>query len=163
MQERYWRQLTQFKFEMFYYSIFYKTYIRRNRNIQIAVTIFSSTAISVWACYEKLSFLCALIISVGYIVNTVNFILPYQNRIKDLIELQPQLTALYIEYEKQWYNVANSLLSENDINDLCYEQLQNWEHVKEQYFKEDALPENNDIYLLSEKEKNEYFKKRFGV
>lgn len=163
MQERYWTQMTQFKYSLCYLAVHFARSVRRNRSIKIGVAIASASSIAAWAVWAECSFVWGFIIAAGQVVSAVNDILPYQKRIKELAELQPRLNAVYIEVERQWFSVANGSLSESEINNLCYKQMQAWDKIDQEYFREDMLPRIEECVILAEKEKNIYFKNRFGV
>lgn len=163
MQQQYWSQLTQFKFDLCYLAAQFAKYVSINRTIRIIVTVASSAAIAAWTRWTSLSFFWGLIIVIGQVVSTVNEILPYQKRIKELSEMQPRLNALYIDVEKKWFDVANGKLSESEIHELYYKQFSEWYEIDRQYFCEDSLPRDSKCVSQAETEKNLYFKNRFGV
>lgn len=163
MQQQYWIQLTQFKFDLCYLAAQFARYVTINRRIKIGVAVTSSAAIATWATWASLSFFWGLIIAAGQVIGAVNEILPYQKRIHDLSEMQPRLNTLYISFEEKWFDVANGKMSEEDINRLCYKQLAKWNEVDKEYFIEDALPRSDKCSVQAENEKNTYFKNRFGV
>ena len=163
MQERYWRQITQFKFELCYLANHFAEYVKINRRIKVSVAVASSSAIAAWAIWADLSFVWGLIIVVGQVVSAINEVLPYQQRIKDIAEMQSRLNAIYIRAEQKWFDVSNGNLSEPEINDLCYQQLKEWDEIDQEYFTADALPKNDNCAILAEEEKNQYFKSRFGM
>ncbi len=163
MQERYWRQMTQFKYNLCYLAAQFARSVKQNRAIRIGVAITSASSIAAWTVWAECSFVWGFIIAAGQVVSAVNDILPYQKRIKELGELQPRLNAVYIEVERQWFSVANGSLSEAEINDLCYQQMQTWDKIDQEYFQEDMLPRIEKCVDLAEKEKNIYFKNLFGV
>ena len=71
--------------------------------------------------------------------------------------------TVHAAIERQWFSVANGSLSEAEINDLCYQQMQTWDKIDQEYFQEDMLPRIEKCVDLAEKEKNIYFKNLFGV
>lgn len=163
MQQQYWNQLTQFKYELCYLSAQFAKYITLDRKIKIGLAITSSTAIAAWATWTSLSFFWGFIIALGQVISAVNGMLPYQKRIKELSEMQPRLNAVYILAEKKWYDVANGKLTEEEINELLYIQFMEWGQIDQAYFCEDALPRDEKCTDRAEYEKNIYFERRFGV
>lgn len=95
MQLRYWNQMTQFKYELYYFSVCFERCVKLNRHIKIVIAIASSSAIAAWTQWTQLSFLWGLIIVIGQLIGVINEYLPYQQRIKELSEMQPELNALY--------------------------------------------------------------------
>ena len=95
MQLRYWNQMTQFKYELYYFSVCFERCVKLNRHIKIVIAIASSSAIAAWTQWTQLSCLWGLIIVIGQLIGVINEYLPYQQRIKELSEMQPELNALY--------------------------------------------------------------------
>lgn len=154
--------MTQFKFELCYLAAQFAFYIKVNRRIKIGIAITSSGAIAAWTQWANCAFLWGFIIAVGQVISAINEILPYQRRIKELSEMQPELNTVYIKVERKWFSVANGDLTESEINDLCYNQMSEWDEINEKFFISDALPQKSDLLQYAEEEKNKYFSQRFG-
>lgn len=161
MQETYWKKLTQYKFNLCYFDAHFSRCVRIDRRIKIFCAIASSTAIAAWATWQKMSFLWGLIIVLSQVVTAVNEILPYKKRIGELSNLKSELTPIYNNMEKDWYDVANGLLTEKEINDRSYLYTDQWNQIDDKYFKNDALPQISKCKNTAEEAKNAYFRTNF--
>ena len=161
MQKTYWKKLTQYKFNLFYFDAHFSRCVRMDRRIKIFCAIASSAAIAAWATWQKISFLWGLIIVISQVVTAINEILPYKKRIEELSNLRSELTPIYNNMEKDWYDVANGSLTENEINDRCYSYMEQWRQIDDKYFKSDALPRISKCMEAAEIEKNSYFETNY--
>lgn len=161
MQETYWKKLTQNKYALYYFDAHFFRCIKIDRSIKIFCAIASSTAIAAWATWQKLSFLWGLIIVISQVVTAVNEVLPYKKRIKDLSDLRSELTPIYNNMEKSWHDVANGSLTEDEINELCYSYINQWNQIDDKYFKSDALPQLKKCRETAEVAKELYYETNF--
>lgn len=161
MQEKYWKKLTQLKYELCYFEAHLTRCVRINRIIKIMSASTSSMAIAIWTTWQNLSFWWGLLIAVSQIVITINEFLPYQKRIKEISNLQAALSSVYNDMEKNWYNVSNGEMNDDEINELCYNFVERCNSIENKYFKDDALPQIRKCVDYAEKTKNAYFKNIF--
>lgn len=159
MQEIYWKKLTQSKYVLCYLDAHFSRYVKMDRFIKIFCAVASSAAIAAWATWQKLSFWWGLIIVISQVVIAVNEVLPYKKRIKELSDLRSELTPNSME--KSWHDVANGSLTEDEINELCYSYVEQWNQTDDKYFKRDALPQIKKCKEIAEAEKELYYKTNF--
>ena len=98
---------------------------------------------------------------ISQVVIAVNEVLPYKKRIKELSDLRSELTPIYNSMEKSWHDVANGSLTEDEINELCYSYVEQWNQTDDKYFKRDALPQIKKCKEIAEAEKELYYKTNF--
>lgn len=161
MQKIYWNKLTQRKYALCYFNAHFSRCVKIDRSIKIFCAIASSSAIAAWVAWQNLNFWWGLIIVTSQVVTAVNEILPYKKRIQELSDLRSELTPIYNNMEKSWHDVANGSLTEDEINELCYYYIEQWNQIDDKYFKSDALPEITKCEKIAENEKNIYFKNYF--
>ena len=161
MIETYWKKMTQYNFALCYLRLYLGRSIKTNRIINICVTITSSAAIAAWAAWQDLAFIWGLIIVLSQVVFSINQFLPYQKRIEDISGLLSKWNSLYINIESDWYKVSNGKLSEEEINDLCYDYMRKWDSVDNEYFVGDTLPKKEKLIQIAEEMKNNYFENNF--
>lgn len=161
MIDTYWKKMTQYKFSLFYLQLYLGESVRINRILNISTTITASAAIAAWAAWQNLAFIWGLIIVVSQVVCSINQFLPYQKRIADITGLLSQLNGLYICVENDWYKVSNGKLTEDEINDLCYEYVRKWDGIDDMFFVGDTLPQKDKLIQIAEEKKNNYFIKNF--
>ena len=153
----YWNKMTQYKFSLCYLQLHFSRSVRINRIINISTTIAASAAIAAWAAWQNLAFFWGLVIVLSQVISSINQFLPYQKRIEEISGLLSQLSGLYICVESDWYNVANGKLTEEEINNLCYEYVRKWDSIDNKFFQSDTLPQKNKLIQTAEEKKNEYF------
>ena len=161
MINTYWKKMTQFKFSLFYLQLYLGNSVKLNRIINISVTITSSAAIAAWAAWQNLAFIWGLIIVASQVVFSINQYLPYQKRIEDISGLLSKWNGLYINIESDWYRVSNGKLSEDEINDLCYDYIRKWDRIDNEFFVGDTLPQKSRLIQTAEEMKNNYFENNF--
>lgn len=161
MIDTYWKKMTQFKFSLFYLQLYLGNSVKLNRIINISVTITSSAAIAAWAAWQNLAFIWGLIIVASQVVFSINQFLPYQKRIEDISGLLSKWNGLYINVESDWFRVSNGKLSEDEINDLCYDYIRKWDRIDNEFFVGDTLPQKARLIHTAEEMKNQYFENNF--
>lgn len=102
-----------------------------------------------------------MIIVISQAVTAVNEVLPYKKRIQELSDLRAELTPIYNNIEKSWHVVANGSLTEDEINELCYSYVEQWNQVDDKYIKSDALPQLKKCMNAAEAAKEIYFETNF--
>lgn len=132
-----------------------------DRWLKIICAVASSSSIAAWAAWQNLSFFWGLIIVASQVITAINDILPYRKRIDELSNLRSELMPIYNNMEKNWYDVANGLLTEEEINDLCYSYKVQWDQIDDKYFKGDTLPRVSRCVESAEREKELYYSTNF--
>lgn len=99
LQNRYWNQMAQYKFEIIYYNEHFTKCIRNNRTIIILLAVLSSGAVAGWAIWSKYSFIWSIIVASTQVLTIVNEFLPYKDRIKECPDLISKLMPLSIKSE----------------------------------------------------------------
>jgi len=161
MQKKYWNQLSQYKFSLFYLDAHFSRCIKIDRTIKIVLAICSSTAIASWAIWSKIGIVWAIIIAVSQVISVVNEFLPYQKRISEISDMKAALTLLYYDIEHDWFKVANGELKEEEINDLNRDYLKKWAVIDDKYFFKDSLPCKEKCVKYAQNKKIEYFNTMF--
>ena len=92
----------------------------------------------------------------------MNELLPYRNRIKELSGTVSEVTPIYNQMEKDWFNVAEGMWSEEEINENMYKYIGQWSEIEGQLLKDDSLPHKQSCIDKAEEEKNSYFERCFG-
>ena len=50
------------------------------------------------------------------VISVINDLLPYKKRIKELSNLEAELSIIYYDVEKNWLSVASGKMTEDEIN-----------------------------------------------
>jgi hypothetical protein len=157
MQKRYWNNLTQYKFTLFYLDAHFSRCVKIERFIKITLSLCSSASVASWAIWNEIGFLWAIIIAASQVIGVIDELLPYKKRISEIAELKSRLTPIYYEVEKDWLPVSNGELSEDEVNDRYYKYMKKWTDTYDKFFVDDSLPKNAACVSYAEQEKNKYF------
>lgn len=161
MQKTYWNKMTQCKYALCYFDAHLARCVRIDRAIKIFSAIASSAAIAAWTAWQDLSFYWGLVIAISQVLMAVNEFLPYKKRVKELSDIKAALTPVYYDMEKEWHYVSNGEMNEEQINELCYRFIQQWNSIDDGYFVDDALPQIKKCMEYAEDAKNSYFDTNF--
>ena len=162
MQEKYWNQMTQYKFALCYMDEQIERSVVINRTIIVMCAAFSSVSIAAWTKWTHLAFLWGLLIAASQVLSAINEFLPYKNRIKELDGLKNSSSHIYIEMEHDWFNVSGGLLSDEEINDKCFRYAEKWDSIDGSFLKDDSIHLNRKCVARAEKKKNIYFERVFN-
>lgn len=162
MRERYWKQMTQYKFELCYFEAHLSGCYKIKNIINIVCAAFSTTAISVWAVWNNFAFFSSLTIVVTQILISLQDALLYKDRIKELNSIRYELIPIYNEMEFKWYDVSIEKLTDEEINEILYRFVQRWSQIKNKFFVNDELPLKHKYINKAEERKNKYFKCFYG-
>lgn len=163
MRDKYWIKLNQYKFELFYYKLYLEKNKRKERFYSTISLVISVFALGGWVLLNSHDKVFALVILGVQIFSVIQANLPYKGLIKEIDSLYTELSVLYNEMESNWHYIDTEQKNENEINDLLYNFINNWERVSNEYFCEANLPVDKKISKDADKEKQNYFNINFGV
>ncbi|NLB36196.1 MAG: hypothetical protein GX824_02680 [Clostridiales bacterium] len=157
MQKRYWNNLTQYKFALFYLDAHFSRCVNIERFIKILLSLCSSASVASWAIWKEIGFVWAIIIAASQVISVINEFLPYKKRISEIAELKSRLTPIYFEAEKDWLPISSGELSEEEVNERYYKYMKAWTDTYYKFFVDDSLPKKTSCVNYAEREKNKYF------
>lgn len=155
-QSRYWSQLKEFKTHVFYLQGYAAHSDWWDKAINIFLAITSSSSIAAWAIWQEYSMIWAAIIAVSQIITAVKPFLPYKQRIKAVTELNDKLQEISLNCERNWFNVAEGKLTEEEIHNLYISLKNDSLDAEKKFLKGIVLPKNDKILREAEKEANLY-------
>ena len=115
-QERYWKEMYQLKVHINYLEAFILEAESYDRWIKIFSAVAASTSIGAWVIWREFSFVWAAIIAASQVVSAVKPYLPFQERRNKYSALLHDFEELFIRMEAQWFEIASSKLTEDEIN-----------------------------------------------
>lgn len=107
LQERYWKELVQLKFENFYLDEYLNHSYKLDNTINIITAISSSGSIAGWAIWNDLMIVWSIIIAVSQVINAIKPYLPFSKRLKTITSMNADVSALFNKAEYNWFKVAN--------------------------------------------------------
>lgn len=160
-QERFWNKLTQFKFDLNYYSYHFSLCVVTLRWIRMgtsALTALFTGAWMTWSDNHWIEIICPIAIFALQVFSAASEVFPYEKRKQELRELSNLLELVYSEMEQDWLSIADGQLSKNQIIDKISYYEKRRHDIQQHYFRDDALPENKRIMEKAEVETGIYFK-----
>ena len=162
MQERYWNFMTQCKYVLIYYGMYFRRSVKLDRTVKIILATISTLCLGGWIITDSSTKFWSIFIVVAQILIAVNEFLPYRRRVEDLNEIRIRLLAVYENIEHNWYKVSNGSITEEEINDLLSELKKQWDEIECKYFQKDALPRRKRLLKKAEDERTLYFSNIFN-
>ena len=161
MQYRFWSMMTDKKFALYYYDQHFHRYTKIDRGFKIFIAITSSSAIGSWIIWQQLSFVWAVMVASSQVLTAIINFLPYKSRIKQINKMNSRLIPLYYEIESKWFDVAEGILSEREINDLHYNFVRRWAQIEDEFFTNDSLTEKKKFIDNAQLKKTQYINNLF--
>lgn len=143
LQQKYWEQMIDYKFGLYYNDLEFRKYIKINRWIEGILAVLSCGAVATWGLWKKYQFLWATIVMLTQVAKVVIEFLPYKSRIKPLSELNCKLMTIYENMELEWFKVSSGDMDNDIINSKIYDYRKQWQKAENDYFKEDTIPDDN--------------------
>lgn len=163
-QEAYWHKLTQFKFDLIYYSLHFSSCVTIMRLIRISSAALTALVTGAWMNWNELTpvrLTCGIIILVLQAISAGAELLPYDRRKQEIRELLNLLGPIYDEMEADWVKISDGQFTKADIQNKIYEYTVKKRDVHQHFFKDDALPEKKKLEEKADEETSTYFKMMF--
>lgn len=161
MQERYWKKLTDKRYQLFYISEYYDKCVRVQRIINIFLALSTSGAIAAWAVWKELPIIWAGIIAISQVVTAIKPYLPFEKRIEGIYDIISQYSVICNELESKWFYIAKGALTEEEINDLYYTFEKRWTDIESKSLKGDSIKSDDRLAEIANEKKELYFKNQF--
>ncbi len=160
-QKQYFNQLTQTKERIFYILEYIQDCEAWNWRINIFLALTSNASIGAWAVWQELKLIWAIIIALSQVITAIKPLLRSEKRLKFLYPLRRELELIYLDMEKNWYDVSSGNLTEQEIHESTCEFRRKIEEASYGNLKNNSLTENNR-FIKKAKSKNEvYFENNF--
>lgn len=145
IQNKYWDELCQLRFDLFYINECIDISRKYDNFINIFTAITSSSSIGAWVIWRSLSFVWSCVIAVSQVINATKIYLPYSKRIRLLNEQYFELDKLFNDCDYLWFKIANGDFTEEGINDKLRD-FRNRKHLIDyKYAKQVSIPDNKKI------------------
>ena len=164
MQETYWHKLTQFKFELNYYSLHFSLCVKIIRWLRVSSATLTALATGAWMNWNDIPAVrvfCAIAILVLQAISAGVELLPYDKRKQEIREMINSLAPIYDAMEEDWVKISDGQFTKEDIRKKTYEYTEKKREIEKYFFKEDVLPEKKKIEEKAEKDTAAYFNTLF--
>ncbi len=157
VQKKYWEDLVQLRFQLFYLEEYLSQSYRYDSWINIIMAIASSSSIAAWVIWNELKFLWSLIIATSQVINAVKVYLPFNKRTKYINLLYSQLTELFYEYDYNWLKVSGGEITEEEINDMIFEMRKKKQKIHDEHLLNNNLPQKKKLKEIADTRLKQYF------
>lgn len=161
-QERFWKEMVQIKFKLNYIDGYFNESEKVDRYMNIFLAITTNGSICSWAIWNKMQILWGAIIAISQFVNAIKSYLPYATRKKYLFQMSKDVQSLFLFAEKKWYEVAEGLLTENEIHNLTIDLREKFMALDNKNSVEFSLPEKQNILNKATQDTKTYFNNFYG-
>lgn len=152
----YWETFTTIKRDQIYLNHLVNQLDHTERCLNIFAAISASTAIAGWALWQHVAFVWAFIIALSQVYAAVKNHLPFGMRLKALNGLYPEIEALALQAESDWFKVSRGELDEQAIIDLATKLKQNKITATQRHLKNVVAPEKKKIATKANEEATAY-------
>lgn len=161
LYKAFWGKLQQAKFDIIYFNVHFNRCIKVARVLKYLIAGVTALATGAWITWGGVSIIgtiCAIVIWVFQGISAIAEWFPYEKRKVELHDMVKELEPLYIEMENEWRNVQGGKISNKHVQErLLYYETKQME-IKNHYFKNDTLPERENIRKKADDLTEEYFK-----
>lgn len=156
-QERYWKELFQLKFHIYYVESHIHNAKKYDQRINIFMAATSSTSIGLWAIWKEWSFLWAMIIALSQVVAAIRPHLPFKTRLKIYSSMLREFEELFILAEAEWHEISLGKLVENDINKARTNLQMQKNKILKKHSPSSMIPDDTEMAEKAEKLALSYF------
>jgi len=161
-QLRYWKELHEFKVHVYYLELYLQDSELWDRRVNIFLAITSSSSICGWVIWSKFSFIWGVIIAASQLVTVIKHFLPYNTRIKAISSILTEFYDPLTNYEKNWYQVAESYLTDEEINSLQFELRTEKNKITNRHLGSNTLPVKQKLFDKAKVLADTYFNNYYG-
>ena len=121
MRTRIWNNLANIKFKAIYTSACSKLSGHIGNTYSFFLALASATSVATWAIWEQYPKLWACIIGVSQVLLIAKPYIPFIKNDKEYLEMSFEFEALYLAYEKLWYEFEYKKRNISKIDHDFYE------------------------------------------
>ena len=160
-QARYWSLLVRVRAHLYYFNHYavHSEWWDKATGIFLAIT--SSGSIAAWALWREFTFLWPVLIAASQVVSAVKPFLPYKQRQKVVTEMGRKLLPICLAAEKDWFSVAEGILTEEEINDLLAKYRKQSEETEQNTQGDVVLPLKRKLFAEAQSDAGQYFKTNY--
>jgi hypothetical protein len=161
-QQRYWAMVTQIRARIIYLRFYRDDAAKKDRWLNIGLTVVSSTSLAAWAVSQSVPWLWALLIALTHVIQSTKRFLPFERRAKEIASLQTVLSRIALDAERDWYRVAEGRLTNEEINELLADLRQREQEAEEEHLTA-TLPDRDDLRRKAARRAEIYFQRHYTL
>ena len=163
VQSSYWQELADLKRDARYIDLCHERTEHINRVIDGFTAITSSAAIGAWVVWKDLSWIWGFLIAASQVLHAIKEYLPYKKRLRALSSLSPDLNALSLVAENDWFKVSRGLLEELEIHDLYMKLKKKKQEAVHKNFPGTSLPLAKKLLACADQDTENYLRTYYGA
>ncbi len=156
MQRHYWKTFVNLKRDAIYINRYQAQVERTERGINIFSAVASSSAIALWAVWQRYPLLWAAVIAAAQVLAAVKPHLPYRARLTALSKLGAELEALALAAETDWLKVSRGTMDEDEAYRLAMDLKRKKQQATQRHFKGTSLPEDKRLLAMASRDVSAY-------
>jgi hypothetical protein len=153
--------LFQLQVHIFYLDGYLLRCQRSERGIGYCLAISASSSIAGWVIWQKYGAVWAVIIAASQVVSAIRHLLPSRTRSELLQQVLPDLSSLFVEAERDFYDVIHGELTDRDIHERAVE-IQGKKMAIANRLNKTALHESRSLLGAAETRASQYFHTMYG-
>jgi hypothetical protein len=155
-QRRYWETFSTLRRDAIYINRYHARDEHIDRSLSIFSALASSGSIAGWVIWKEIGFIWGAVIALSQALSAVKSYLPFRKRMSALAVLGPELEALALVAETDWFKVGGGHLTEQEIHALTMELKKKALRATTKSFSGSSLPENKALLAVAEQEAAHY-------
>ena len=163
MRDNYFNLLSQVKFDIEYYKLFYQRYTTIERRLNMAFAIVSTGSLAGFCISEEAKIVYAVILIITQVASAVRPYFPFANRAKELDRLLIKMEYLFIEIENRWSDINQGKLDEEQVQSIIKVFKERRQKLQMEHLPDDMLPNNKKITKKADKNANDYLGLNYGA
>jgi hypothetical protein len=162
MRTQIWSLLCDCKFKSYYMGHMVTKYQKYDRNLNIFLAIASSGSIAAWAIWSIYPMLWGIIIAASQVLSVIKPYLPFFKYVKELNLKLVRIESLNIDFEKLWFKIQRSKISEDDsVEEYFILQKQLTEILN---FSDESLFEfDKNIKIKADRQMKVFLKTKYNI
>lgn len=158
-QEHYWNRMAQFKFDLNYYSYYFSYCVDFLRYWKISISVLTALVTGAWMNWgdnATVGMICAILILILQGLNAASELFPFENRKRELREMELLLDPVYEDMEADWLRIADGELSKEEVAQKLKTYEKRKRDILQHYFKDDSIPDNRKVREKAKRETKKY-------
>lgn len=150
--------MDQLKIHSTYIDLYYEKTVSIDRLFDIVLALSSSGAVAGWVVWNEFGVIWSFIVAGSQVLNAIRPHLPYSRRKKALNLLAPELDAIFLSMESNWFNISKGKMSDDDVNELHMKFKEQLKSSQTRTVGAIDIPHNESLAIKAKEIATSYFK-----
>ncbi|WP_439496834.1 hypothetical protein [Bosea sp. (in: a-proteobacteria)] len=163
IQQRFWQAYVDLVRDAYYANCYRSRTEATDWQISVFSALLSSASIAGWAIWRELAMLSGIVIALSQVIQVVRPYMPFRKRLVSLNKFAPELDALAIVAEGDWFFISRGEMTEVEIHTKLLQLRRKKLDIINSNFRDASLPENKAALEKAESLAKAFFLANFGV